>query len=320
MVKKYVFNGLMILFIILAFVGFALPFYSAYITSNYGDVTMNGSISISGFAFMFGLTIFGNGDFSSISLETIAQPFTLTIFIFAILIAIGAITSICLKNKTSLFYLILNTSISILSIVFGIFSFINLSVINVSLTALDNDNLPFLRGVTSENIAFGAMISGISFILVAIFAFLLAFIAFYEYRLSLKDDMRIVNDPDLLVDPNSYKKVTYEDKKEIEHHKIKNLSFTKNKELDFSKDDENKENIDETKNNGNTFTENKKSSSIYDVNEDIVTRKVDQNSQTKKDSFEKSLAQLNDLYMNKSITKEDYEKYKDELYKKYFKG
>lgn len=345
MAKKYVFSSVMIVSAILAIISLIFPYYRVDFTAPY-----TGSISISGISFMFGLGTTNTGYFLDKTISVIPQIIVLVIAIISLILLILGVVSLVQRTKDSVLFFslnIFNGVVALVNMFLSIF-FIRISYISMASPTLGLDP----SWISNETLSYGSIIGAIALGLFGLFALVLAFVSFYDYRMSLnnQDEHRFYYGPTL--NDYSANKIGYEEKKEIEQkYANKFLGFFKKedkkeedkpKEINYSKEESNGlENTSSSK-----TSKSSKPSSPYerDLSKEAGSSKVnsssnphgvrtrtgvfdinykdaiDANNVSKKNSgksLDEMVADLDKLYQEHMISKEDYEKYKSKLMEKY---
>lgn len=344
MAKKYVFSSIMIVSAILAIISFIFPYYRVDFNDPYV-----GSISISGISFMFGLGTTNTGYFLDKTISVIPQVIVLVIAIISLILLILGVVSLVHRTKDSVLFFSLNIFSGIASLVnmFLTIFFIRIAYVSMASPTLGLDP----TWISNETLSYGAIIGIVFLAVFALFSLVLAFVSFYDYRMSLKteDDHKFYYGPTL--NDYSANKIGYEDKKEIEQkYSNKFLGFFKKeekkeddkpKEIDYSNESSNASSSSNTRSSKpnkpsspyerdlskETSSSKVNSSSnphgvktrtgVFDINYKDAIDANNVNKKSNEKSLDEMIADLDKLYQDHMIGKEDYEKYKSKLMEKY---
>lgn len=331
MKKKYALSIIMILFGIVSLIGFIFPFYRVDIQTTLGNTNVNGSISITGLSFILGQTSVNTGYFLDLIFNVKPQIIYMVIAAIILIVILLSFISLFIKRKDSALFFFLNIFIFLVGISLFSVTVTSLEIANISIRN-DQTLKDFLlsdTAIQSEGLAFGAFITSFFIMLTSIASLFLALLSLYDYRMSLRPVSENKEDYTELPDYGE-KKLDYHEVKGIEHKESRFLTFKKkdNKEetnvdktqSETKKDDSPKlsvyerEGINESKNNKYGI-KTKTGAFDTDYKEEIETKKV---SNTEK-SAEEKIKDLDKLLEEHMISKEDYEKYKEAILKKYDK-
>lgn len=299
---KYVLNGLMIFFGILFLVGFLLPFYRADISGSLGNTLVNGSLSASGIAFLFGLPSINSGYFldkfdSSNPLYVRPQILFLIIAILGVILLILSIISISLKEKSSVSYHLINLTSGIVGITSMFLLIFSLKISNISLA-----NSPEFEGyesfVQAEGLSYGAIISIFGFALYGLLALVLTSLSFFGYQIARKlAKKKGYAGP--LIEEEKKDALPYHASKLLENKFMGKLLgfFKKDDEEGFTSEDE-----------SNNLNENN------DIKEEINTS----NNKNREKSLSEKLADLEKLHNAHQISDADYKKFRKGIIDKHY--
>lgn len=353
MAKKYVFNSLMIIASIIAIGGLVFPFYTSYISQMYGSYLLEGSISISGLAFAFGLDAYGTDSFYNSVIRVIRKPLLMVIVVLLIILLIGNIASISIRKKSSIFFFIFNTIIGLTSLTSGFLCAFSNEIMNVTLNGeigLEYGGI-LIGGLVSEGIGYGAIISAASLFILGILALSLAFFAIYDYKneennLYSSDssypryagNIDYTKDPYLIEGGKEVKRLFFHKKEKVIDNEEDSLV---NESANNEKKDNNNEGVNlsssslDNETNNNTLLDEEKKN--LKISEDIKTTSLNTklmddistdykneiespvvNNSTKKKTLEEKLSNLNKLRDEKKISEAEYKKIKEAMIEEHF--
>lgn len=183
MAKRYVINSILIVLSILLLGTLFLPFYNAVFDGLYGTYSLSGNVAISAVNFAFGLpfsffNIGSTGSFVNRDYTVNQEIVLILLIVIDVVVFVSSISSICIKQKGSVFFFLFNIIVGLFAIGGGIFSYFSLDIMNVSLSSF--------KGFISEGIGYGAILNFSLSIVYFILAITLSIISLYDYRMSLK--------------------------------------------------------------------------------------------------------------------------------------
>jgi len=328
MKKKYAISIIMILSGIISILGFLLPFYRVDISQKLGSTDVNGTIIISGLSFIIGGNTQNSGYFIDRVYTVIPQLIYMILIAIILVITILSFISLFIKRKDGVLFLILDIFIGLSSIATFVVLVKSLEFADISISNIAG--IKDRNAISSEGLAYGAFISSFFILLAGLLSLFLAIISFVDYRMRLRIDNGETESYSSLEDYGD-KKLEYHETKAIEHKAPRFLTFKKKE-----KKEEEKEEVEiETKEEGKEKGTSNKNVSIYereslkddnkygvktktgvfdtDYKKEINTEKVLSSEKSK----EERIKDLDKLLEEHMISKDDYEKYKEAILKKY---